>query len=188
MRALQYSFAEALASLKRSRQSGLLSTATIALALFVLGSLLHHHGESRASRRGMEQLRRDVRVPRGRDYRRAAASDRKRARARRDRGGRRSTCPRKRRWLGSSRRSTIWPGRIDTLGDNPLPASYEVRLNPGAATEAGIDELGARLRETCGRGRRQLRSPVVQPTDVGHLARSRASACSWAPCCRSPRR
>jgi cell division transport system permease protein len=39
---------------------------------------------------------------------------------------------------------------IDTLGENPLPASYEVRLNPQGATEAGIDELGARLRETAG--------------------------------------
>ena len=37
MRALTYAFNEALASLWRGRQSGLLSTATIALALFVLG-------------------------------------------------------------------------------------------------------------------------------------------------------
>ena len=40
MRALRYAFDEAFASLWRGRQSGLLSTATIALALFVLGGFL----------------------------------------------------------------------------------------------------------------------------------------------------
>src|SRR5256885_12052739 len=40
MRALQYSFEEATASLWRGRHSGVLSTATIALALFVLGASL----------------------------------------------------------------------------------------------------------------------------------------------------
>src|SRR5258705_14001621 len=40
MRALRYAFAEARTSLWRGRQSGLLSTATIALALFVLGGFL----------------------------------------------------------------------------------------------------------------------------------------------------
>src|SRR5262245_50684139 len=40
MRALQYSLEEAAASLWRGRHSGLLSTGTIALALFVLGGFL----------------------------------------------------------------------------------------------------------------------------------------------------
>ena len=40
MRALRYSVEEALASLWRGRQSGVLSTGTIALALFVLGGFL----------------------------------------------------------------------------------------------------------------------------------------------------
>ena len=40
MKALQYSFDQALSSLWRGRHSGLLSTATIALALFVLGAFL----------------------------------------------------------------------------------------------------------------------------------------------------
>src|SRR5437764_6558897 len=39
-RALRYAFDEAAASLWRGRQSGVLSTATIALALFVLGGFL----------------------------------------------------------------------------------------------------------------------------------------------------
>jgi cell division transport system permease protein len=41
-------------------------------------------------------------------------------------------------------------GSIDALGDNPLPASYEVRLKAGPAAEAGLDDLGARLRGTAG--------------------------------------
>ena len=40
MRALRYAFGEAGASLWRGRQSGMLSTATIALALFELGGFL----------------------------------------------------------------------------------------------------------------------------------------------------
>ena len=40
MHALRYAFDEAIRSLWRGRQSGLLSTATIALALVVLGSFL----------------------------------------------------------------------------------------------------------------------------------------------------
>src|ERR1041385_5073259 len=40
MRALRYSLEEAVGSLWRGRQSGLLSMATIALALFVLGAFL----------------------------------------------------------------------------------------------------------------------------------------------------
>src|SRR2546426_11850331 len=40
MRALRYAFDEAIRSLWRGRQSGLLSTLTIALALFVLGGVL----------------------------------------------------------------------------------------------------------------------------------------------------
>src|SRR5204863_2324532 len=40
MRALRYAFDEAILSLWRGRQSGALSTATITLALFVLGAFL----------------------------------------------------------------------------------------------------------------------------------------------------
>src|SRR3954470_6879609 len=40
MRALRYALEEALTSLWRGRQAGLLSTLTIALALFVLGGFL----------------------------------------------------------------------------------------------------------------------------------------------------
>jgi cell division transport system permease protein len=41
-------------------------------------------------------------------------------------------------------------GSIETLGTNPLPASYEVRLKAGPASEAGLEALGAKLRATSG--------------------------------------
>src|SRR5205814_979460 len=41
-------------------------------------------------------------------------------------------------------------GSIETLGTNPLPASFEVRLKAGPASEAGVDALGAKLRGTPG--------------------------------------
>ena len=46
MRALQYAFDEAISSLWRGRTSGVLSTATIAVALFVLGSSSKSHTPS----------------------------------------------------------------------------------------------------------------------------------------------
>ena len=66
MRALRYSFDEALASLWRGRQSRASVDGTIALALFVLGAFLLVTAESRAARRRMEQCGGDVRLPRGR--------------------------------------------------------------------------------------------------------------------------
>ena len=38
-------------------------------------------------------------------------------------------------------------GSIDTLGENPLPASFEVRLRTGAAAEAGVE----RSARSCGK-------------------------------------
>jgi cell division transport system permease protein len=39
---------------------------------------------------------------------------------------------------------------VGTLESNPLPASYEVRLQPQAGTSTGVDELAQRLRTTAG--------------------------------------
>src|SRR6185436_17428000 len=39
---------------------------------------------------------------------------------------------------------------IDTLGTNPLPASYELRLQPNAAARGGAEALGTRLRQMSG--------------------------------------
>src|SRR5204862_5475577 len=41
-------------------------------------------------------------------------------------------------------------GSIETLGENPLPASYEVRLRTGPAAAAGVAALRATLRPAAG--------------------------------------
>jgi len=135
MRALRYSLEEAAASLWRGRQSGLLSTATIALALFVLGAFLLVTANldelgtqwSRAAemsiyltdditssqRAAVEQVLNASPSVAGREY---VSKTQALARFKSTFGE-----------LGSA---------IDGLGDNPLPASYEVRVQAGANTAA----------------------------------------------------
>jgi cell division transport system permease protein len=149
MRALRYSFAEALVSLKRGRQSGLLSTGTIALALFVLGGFLivtanlERLGAEWGStaemsvylddavtdeqRRGIESALTATDIVASREY---VSKD--------------AAMTRFKETFKDVAES------IDTLGANPLPASYEIRLKTGSAAEAGIDDLGAKLRGTAG--------------------------------------
>jgi cell division transport system permease protein len=149
MRALQYSFWEAVASLWRGRQSGLLSTATITLALFVLGGVLiiTSNLERLAAEWGRaaemsvyledevtDEQRRTIELA-------LAPSD---IVAAQEYVSKEAALARFKETFNDLSAS------MDTLGENPLPASYEVRLNPGPATEAGIDDLGARLRETPG--------------------------------------
>ena len=135
MRALRYSLEEAAASLWRGRQSGLLSTATIALALFVLGAFLLVTANldelgtqwSRAAemsiyltdditssqRAAVEQVLNASPSVAGSEY---VSKTQALARFKSTFGE-----------LGSA---------IDGLGDNPLPASYEVRVQAGANTAA----------------------------------------------------
>ncbi len=149
MRAFRYAFEEAAASLWRGRQSGLLSTGTIALALFVLGGFLlvtanlEQLGEqwsnaaemsvylnddvTPAARAGIEQVLAPGPLVAAREYVSKAEA-----------------LARFRRTFGEL------SAAIGGLGDNPLPASYEVRLKSGADARAGIDDLGARLRQTPG--------------------------------------
>ena len=147
--ALQYSFDEAVASLWRGRQSGLLSTSTIGLALFVLGGFL-------VATANLQRL--------GDDWSRSAEmsvylTDEATVAQR------------------SAIESLLAPGPIvagveyvskgialerfkktfvdlattvGTLQDNPLPASYEIRLQPKVGTSASVDELAQRLRTTPG--------------------------------------
>jgi cell division transport system permease protein len=141
MRAWRYAFDEAMASLWRGRRSGALSTATIAVALFVLGSFL-------ITTSNLERL--------GREWSNSAQlsvylTDAVSA-------GERGAIER-----------TLTPGNvvasvqyvskadalarfkktfsdltstIDGLGENPLPASFEVQLQGGAnAVELLVAEL-----------------------------------------------
>jgi cell division transport system permease protein len=149
VRALQYALDEALASLWRGRHSGLLSTATIALALFVLGAFL-------LVTTNLERL--------GAEWSRAAElsvylTD--------------DVTPAQRQAIetvltpGSLIASRDYLSKIDALaqfkqtfgdlastidglGDNPLPASIEVRLQPGAAVAASVEALSATVRSMPG--------------------------------------
>lgn len=145
MRALQYSFDEALASLWRGRHSGLLSTATIALALFVLGAFLlvttnlerlgaewSRSAElsvyltddvTPAQRRAIEVVLAPGDLIASRDY---LSKIDALARFKQTFGDLAST--------------------IDGLGDNPLPASIEVRLQPGAGVAESVETLSAKVR------------------------------------------
>jgi len=170
MRAWRYAFDEAMASLWRGRRSGALSTATIAVALFVLGSFL-------ITTSNLERL--------GREWSNSAQlsvylTDAVSA-------GERGAIER-----------TLTPGNvvasvqyvskadalarfkktfsdltstIDGLGENPLPASFEVQLTGGA--NAGVDLLVAELRQLPGvadvRYDREWLARLVSAIDVIRL-------------------
>jgi cell division transport system permease protein len=150
MRALRYSVEEAMASLWRGRQSALLSTGTIALALLVLGAfllvtanleqLVEQWGNSAemsvylkddvtaAQRAAIEQAIGPGGLVATRDY--VSKTD---------------ALARFRRTFADL--STA----VDGLGgDNPLPASYELRLAGGPGARTAIDNLGTKLRQMPG--------------------------------------
>ena len=137
------------------------------VALFVLGGFLLVDGEPRAPGRRVEQRRGDVGVsatttspkPSGPAIELASAP-----------GGvvgsLSSTCRKPRRCSGSSRRSRIWRPPSTALDDNPLPASYEVRLQAGCRRRRRGRRAG---RRDCGSCRA---SPTFDTTGSG-----------WTGCC-----
>src|ERR1700676_4636005 len=149
MSALRYAVAEALSSLWRGRQSGMLSTVTIALALFVLGGFLLltsnlqrlgaawssaaemsvylKDGVSPAERGAIENVLVSAGIATGREY---VSKD--------------SALKRFKQAFGDLALA------VDTAGDNPLPASYEVRLRPASGDRANVESLAARLRPMAG--------------------------------------
>jgi cell division transport system permease protein len=149
MRALQYAFEEAFASLWRGRQAGLLSTLTIALALFVLGGFLAV--TANLERLGAEwsnaaelsvYLKDDITV----DQRRAVEavltpSD---LVAVHEYVSKPDALARFKQTFGDL------AGAVDGVGGNPLPASLEVRLRPGPGVSGRVDSLAAQLREMAG--------------------------------------
>jgi cell division transport system permease protein len=144
MHALRYAFDEAIRSLWRGRQSGLLSTATIALALVVLGSFLVvtanlerlgdewssaaemsvylKDGVTEAEQHAVQSLLAPGDIVAAHQY--VSKAD---------------ALVRFKQTFGDL------AGVIDTLGDNPLPASFEVRLRTDPAARGGVDALAARL-------------------------------------------
>jgi len=147
MRAIRYSFDEAMLSLWRGRRSGALSTATIALALFVLGAFLV--ATSNLERLGLEwNNSAEMSI-----YLSDNATPAQRAAIERTLAGANSVASQ--RFLSKAdalaRFKTTFKdlsATLDGLGDNPLPASYEVRLRGGA--DAGVDLLLAELRQMPG--------------------------------------
>ena len=149
MRALRYAFEEAFTSLWRGRQAGLLSTLTIALALFVLGGFLVV--TANLERLGSEwsnaaelsvYLKDDITVGERRGIEAALAP-----------GGliaaheyvsKPDALARFKQTFGDL------AAAVDGVGGNPLPASLEVRLRPGPGVSASVDTLAARLRAMAG--------------------------------------
>ncbi len=145
MRALRYAFEEAFTSLWRGRRAGLLSTLTIALALFVLGAFLVVTANlerlgaewssaaelsvylkddiTAAERRGVEGVLTPSDLLAAYEY---VSKPEALARFKQTFGD-----------LAAS---------VDGVGGNPLPASLEVRLRPGPGVGPGVDGLAARLR------------------------------------------
>lgn len=149
MRALRYAIEEAFASLWRGRRSGLLSTATIALALFVLGAFLivtanlQRLASDWSSVAEMSvYLRDDVTAPQRQAIEASLAPG--------DLVASREFVSKGDALARFKQTFTDLASTVDTLGDNPLPASYEVRLRPQAGAGASIDLLAAKLRATAG--------------------------------------
>jgi len=149
MRALQYSFEEAIRSLWRGRQSGAFSIATIALALFVLGAFLivtanldRLSAEWSSAAELSVYLKDDV-TPQDRQQieRLLAPSE---TIASHEFISKTDALARFKATFAELAAS------VDGLGENPLPASFEVRLRPGPSAAASIDALGATLRQMNG--------------------------------------
>jgi len=149
MRALRYAIEEAAISLWRGRQAGLLSTATIALALFVLGGFLVV--TANLQRLGAEwsnsaelsvYLKDEVTA----DERRAIEAilvpgD---VVASREFVSKADALARFKQTFGEL------AATMDGAGDNPLPASLEVKVRPGPGAGAAVDALGSRVRQMPG--------------------------------------
>jgi cell division transport system permease protein len=149
MRALKYAIEEAALSLWRGRQSGILSTLTIALALFVLGgfllvsSNLARVGAEWSNAAEMSVYLKDEITP---AERRAVEN----ALAPGEAVASHEYISKNDALVRFKQTFTDLAATIDTLGDNPLPASYEVRLRPGPGVQASVDALGSRVRQMPG--------------------------------------
>ena len=149
MRALRYAVEEAALSLWRGRQAGLLSTLTIALALFVLGGFLLL--TANLDRLGTEWSRaaelsvylKDEVTP---DERRAIEA----ALAPSDIVASHEYISKSDALIRFKQTFSDLAPALDSVDTNPLPASFEVRLRPGPGVGSGVDILAARLQQLPG--------------------------------------
>jgi cell division transport system permease protein len=149
MRLLRYAFDEATASLWRGRRSSLLSTATIAIALFVLGAFLivtsnlerlaeEWSGAAELSVYLVDDITGADRAAIERDLRADASV---------------ASLEFVDKGAALERFKDTFPDLAQTLGtldENPLPASLDVRLRSTAAAQARVDALVQRMRATPG--------------------------------------
>jgi cell division transport system permease protein len=150
--ALRYAFEEAIRSLWRGRQSGLLSTATIALALFVLGAFLLV--TANLERLGAEWSRAaEMSV-----YLKDDVTQQERSGVERMLTGNDLIVSKE--YLSKADALSRFKQTfadlataVDGLGENPLPASYEVRLRAaaaGASSTGAVEALASTLRQAAG--------------------------------------
>ena len=149
MRLLRYAFDEAIGSLWRGRRSSLLSTATIAIALFVLGAFLvvtsnlerlaeEWSGAAEMSVYLTDDISDDDRAA----IERALRAD-----------GSVVGVDFVQKDVALARFKQTFPDLAETLGtmdQNPLPASLDVRLRSTSAAQTSVDALVERLRATPG--------------------------------------
>jgi cell division transport system permease protein len=145
MRALRYAFEEAVASLWRGRQAGALSTLTIALALFVLGGFLvvtanlERLGNEWSDAAELSVYLKDEITPAERHTVELMLAPGDVVVAH-EYVSKADALSRFKQTFGDL------AAAVDSVGGNPLPASFEVRLRPGPGVSAGVDTLAARLR------------------------------------------
>jgi cell division transport system permease protein len=149
VRALRYAFDEALASLWRGRDSGILSTFTIGVALFVLGGFLlvttnlDRLSTAWSSTAELSVYLKDDVTPAERTAIEAAVSN--------------SDAASSHQYVSKSDALARFKqtfgdlaSGIDSTDENPLPASIEVRLRSGPGADARVDNLAAKLRQLPG--------------------------------------
>ena len=149
MRALRYALEEAFTSLWRGRQGGLLSTLTIALALFVLGGFLvvtvnlERLSTEWSNAAELSVYLKDDITPAERRTVEAALAPSE-VIAAHEFVSKADALARFKQTFGDL------AAAVDGVGSNPLPASLEVRLRPGPGAGAGVDGLATRLRQMAG--------------------------------------
>ncbi|HEX4346975.1 MAG TPA: ABC transporter permease [Vicinamibacterales bacterium] len=149
MRALRYAFDEAMASLWRGRQSGLLSTATIAVALFVLGGFLLV--TSNLERLGVEWSRAaEISVYLDEGITDAQLTAVERSLAPGDTIASFEFVSKAEALARFKQTFADLAATVDSLGANPLPASFEVRLVPLPNAQSTVESLATRLKQTPG--------------------------------------
>ena len=149
IRAMQYSFDEALHSLWRGRKSGIMSTGTIALALFVFAAFLlvttnleRLGAEWSTSAEMSVYLKDDVTAEERAAIERALQPSG--AVVGHEYVSKGDAAARFKQIFGDL------AATLDNVGDNPLPASYEVRLRTGSAGNVEVESLIGTLTQIAG--------------------------------------